>query len=180
MKCVQCKLDKLSKEFPPTTVTEKCQHISSFCLRCLIKQIDSVQNRQQAKCPECNSLINPQEMKALNLAWEKAPFKIDVESIGRVHSPAIQQPDGAPLKGDFYIVMLNGQKVTMKLEENKTVLALRASVNKQLKVNQAKQKLIYRGKELEDTQQNRMWQVIRIGKLSAGNANDYDPIEISI
>ncbi|CAG8677768.1 17238_t:CDS:1, partial [Racocetra fulgida] len=83
-------------------------------------------------------------MKALNLAWEKAPFKIDVESIGRVHSPAIQQPDGTPLKGDFYIVMLNGQKVTMKLEENKTVLALRASVNKQLKVNQTKQKLIYR------------------------------------
>lgn len=25
-----------------------------------------------------------------------------------------------------------------------------------------------------------MWQVIQVGKFSAGNANDYDPIEISI
>ncbi|CAG8501012.1 513_t:CDS:2 [Scutellospora calospora] len=155
MKCSQCKLEKLSKEFPPTTITEKCQHISSLCLRCLITQIDKVQNKQQAKCPECQSVINPQEMKALNLAWEKAPFKIDVESIGRVHPPIVQLPEGGSLKGDFYIVMLNGQKVTMKLEENKTVIALRGSVNKQLRVNQTKQKLIYRGKELEDTQQNR-------------------------
>ncbi|CAG8559384.1 18025_t:CDS:2 [Acaulospora morrowiae] len=185
--------------------------------------------------------LNTQKWKALNLAWEKAPFKIEV-------------------------------KVTMLLEENKTVIALRENIFKKLNVNQAKQKLIYNDEELQgihlggdmimhlfitllsltrnildmidhsnkrgqaefsqslisfhqkllnftlsvvhgshlqlvifviqplDNMMNRkkavishaiimcciskvgqgMWKFIQIGKLSAGNVNDYDPIKISI
>ncbi|CAG8677425.1 10665_t:CDS:2, partial [Acaulospora morrowiae] len=153
MKCGQCKLEKLSKEFPYTTVTERCQHISTLCLRCLIAQLKEQPNKQQPKCPECPQILNTQEWKALNLAWEKAPFKIDVDSVGRVQQ--LTPVDVTSTTGEFYIVMLNGQKVTMLLEENKTVIALRANIFKKLNVNQAKQKLIYNNEELQDTCQNR-------------------------
>lgn len=33
MKCRKCNNDKLSKEFPPVTVSEKCQHPPLVCLQ---------------------------------------------------------------------------------------------------------------------------------------------------
>lgn len=33
MKCRKCNDDKLSKEFPPVTVSEKCQHPPLVCLQ---------------------------------------------------------------------------------------------------------------------------------------------------
>jgi hypothetical protein len=32
MRCSNCNDDKLSKEFPPTMITERCNHVASFCL----------------------------------------------------------------------------------------------------------------------------------------------------
>ncbi|RHZ47753.1 hypothetical protein Glove_568g14 [Diversispora epigaea] len=152
MKCTQCKQEKLSKEFPPSTITERCQHISSNCLRCLITQLKD-QNKTLRKCPECPAILTPQEFKALELAWDKAPFKIDVNSIGKIQ-PII--PDnGNTTTGEFHVVMLNGQKTTLLLEENKTIIALRSNIFKKLQVNQAKQKLIYNGEELQDTVERR-------------------------
>lgn len=33
MKCKVCRIDKLSHEFPADTISQKCTHVSNFCLR---------------------------------------------------------------------------------------------------------------------------------------------------
>ncbi|RHZ77527.1 hypothetical protein Glove_177g11 [Diversispora epigaea] len=88
MKCIQCKQEKLAKEFPPSTITER--------------------------------------LKALKLEWDKAPFKIGVNSIGKIQ-PIISDY-GNIATGEFHV---------------------------KLHVNQTKQKLIYNGEELQDTFERR-------------------------
>ncbi|RHZ87889.1 hypothetical protein Glove_29g129 [Diversispora epigaea] len=152
MKCIQCKQEKLAKEFPPSTITERCQHISSFCLKCLITQLKD-QNKTQHKCPEFFTILTSQEVKALKLEWDKAPFKIGVNSIGKIQ-PIISDY-GNIATGEFHVVMLNGQKTTLLLKENKTIIVLRSNIFKKLQVNQTKQKLIYNREELQDTFERR-------------------------
>ncbi|CAG8541428.1 3135_t:CDS:2 [Funneliformis mosseae] len=149
MKCVKCNHDKLSKEFPSTTITDRCNHIPAYCLRCLIANLNL--KEKPVKCPECNEKLNQEEIKFLTLAWDKAPFKIDVESIGNVRTPQTLTADGASnATGDIYIVLLNGQKSNIPFNQVKTVTALRKEIRQKLRVDEGKQKLIYNGVELQD------------------------------
>ncbi|CAG8500534.1 hypothetical protein RhiirA5_349930 [Rhizophagus irregularis] len=152
MKCSQCKGDKLSKEFPPTTVTERCNHIPSYCLRCLVKNLDltNTNNQKSRKCPECPEKITAEELKLLTLAWDKAPFKIDVDSIGKVKLTQNTNAADGNIKGEIYVVLLNGQKCTFQYNQIKNIPVLRQEIRKKLNVDEGKQKLIFNGAELQD------------------------------
>ncbi|PKY45294.1 hypothetical protein RhiirA4_401036 [Rhizophagus irregularis] len=151
MKCSQCKGDKLSKEFPPTTVTERCNHIPSYCLRCLVKNLDLTNTNQKSrKCPECPEKITAEELKLLTLAWDKAPFKIDVDSIGKVKQTQNTNAADGNIKGEIYVVLLNGQKCTFQYNQIKNIPVLRQEIRKKLNVDEGKQKLIFNGAELQD------------------------------
>lgn len=52
-------------------------------------------------------------------------------------------------KGDFYVILLNGTKLNFKLENIKTVEALKEAIKQQTNIENGKQKLIHKGVELE-------------------------------
>ncbi|CAI2171509.1 10817_t:CDS:2 [Funneliformis geosporum] len=106
----------------------------------------------QQTCPECEENISIEEFEDLNLAWEKAPFRIHIEKISEPE-PTTQNiqygQNGNNLKGEFYIVLLNGTKLQFSLENIKNVLSLKEAIYKQTNIEIDKQKLIYKGVELQ-------------------------------
>ncbi|RIA95138.1 hypothetical protein C1645_872984 [Glomus cerebriforme] len=152
MKCKDCRIDKLSHEFPVDTISQKCSHVSGFCLRCLMKRLDVQKpNPTQQKCPECNAVLSRQEIKDLNLAWEKASFRVDIENVLelKLNNKNNLDHNGEITEGDFYVILLNGTKLNFKLEKIKTVEALKEAIKKQTNVENSKQKLIHKGVELQ-------------------------------
>ncbi|GBB96373.1 hypothetical protein RclHR1_02740004 [Rhizophagus clarus] len=147
MKCINCQIDKLSKEFPTDVIGKRCSHISSFCLKCLTNYFD-VQKLDQTlqKCPECEVIISKQEVKDLNLAWEKALFRINLMKNKNNNS---QNGESNIAKGNIYVILLNGTKLNFKLEDLNTVADLKEAIEKQTKVRVNKQKLSYKGVELQ-------------------------------
>jgi hypothetical protein len=173
MKCTNCQIDKLSKEFPTDVIGKKCSHIPSFCLKvnftycfylenssiysriffrfakCLINYFD-VQKSDQAlqKCPECEVIISKQEVKDLILAWEKALFRINIKN-KKIKNNVNQNGENNTAKGNIYVILLNGTKLNFKLEDLNTVADLKEAIEKQTKVRINKQKLSYKGVELQ-------------------------------
>ncbi|CAI2176858.1 16557_t:CDS:2, partial [Funneliformis geosporum] len=144
MNCTNCKIDKLSREFPADTIGKKCFHMPSFCLRCIIEKLDvKKSNKIQPICPECKGHLTDQEIKKLNLAWENAPFKIDLWK-----SSTNTPKDNLKINLEFYVVLLNGTKLQFRLDQIKTVVALKEAIEKQTNVEVKKQRLIYKEVEL--------------------------------
>ncbi|CAJ0629924.1 10545_t:CDS:2 [Entrophospora sp. SA101] len=107
--------------------------------------------RPKQNCPECDQKLGPEELKAISLAWDKAPFKVDIDSIGSV-VPTNQPSDnsqGAAAAGVIYIASLDGTKRTFQIKDIKTIVALRGLIKNEFKVDPMKQKLIFNGKEEE-------------------------------
>jgi hypothetical protein len=118
----------------------------------LVKKLDltNTANKEVRKCPECPEKLNIDEKRLLSLAWDKAPFKIDVDNIGKVKTPQINNAaDGNNKTGEIYIVLLNGQKCSLQLNQIKNIIVLRQEIKKKLNVDEGKQKLIYNGVELQ-------------------------------
>lgn len=121
-----------------------------FVNQCLIKKIDVQQSNQ--KCPECDATLTRQEVKDLNLAWEKSPFRVDIENVLELklkNKNNLNSNEINSAKGEFYVILLNGTKLNFKLENIKTVEALKEAIKKQTNIENGKQKLIHKGVELE-------------------------------
>ncbi|CAB4399014.1 unnamed protein product [Rhizophagus irregularis] len=145
MKCSKCKNDKLSKEFPSSIITERCNHIPSYCFSCLIKNLDlaNITDQKVRKCPECSEKLSVKELKLISLAWDKVSFKIDVGNIGKEKTKQnINAAYGNNNMEEIYIVLLNGQKCCFQYNQIKNIPMLRKEIRKKLDVDESKQKLI--------------------------------------
>ncbi|CAG8477173.1 7298_t:CDS:2 [Paraglomus brasilianum] len=152
MKCSQCKIDKLSNEFPSSPVTERCIHVSSHCLRCLVQSLNK-QNEDEYHCPGCKAALNNEEVVRWRQRLDKASFKLNVDKLGRRHLANIENVDNNEeivQQGNIYVVLLNGEKIVVDYEKVRTVVALRQEIRTKKKIEVTKQKLVYNGVELKD------------------------------
>ncbi|CAG8524458.1 17317_t:CDS:2, partial [Cetraspora pellucida] len=162
--CSKCKLKRLSKEFPLKAVSHLCQHIPTWCLEVLKKDKTESNELEGSECPECNVVLKQEEIDYLTSFWKKASFKLNILGMTQAHD----SPEGITSEtGEFYVVLLNGQKYMFRLEDTKSVRALKIALAKKTAVEIGKQKLIFKGAELD---------VLEAGVLSNGNAKNYDPI----
>jgi hypothetical protein len=117
----------------------------------LVKNLDltNTTSQKSRKCPECPEKISIEELRLLSLAWDKAPFKIDVDSIGKVRNTQNTNAADGNKTGEIYVVLLNGQKCTLQYNQIKNIIVLRQEIRKKLNVDEGKQKLIYNGVELQ-------------------------------
>nr|CAG8505788.1 3277_t:CDS:2 [Entrophospora candida] len=155
MKCKNCQVDKLSREFPADVISNKCQHVPSFCLKCITNYLNGRNSRQ---CPECRTSLNQKEIENVRFSWDQASFKIDINSINVIDDnkklPSTSFVNRTNLVGNFYVVMLDGHKIQLRLEKIKTILALKQAISSEIKIEVTKQKLIYNEVELEDYHKN--------------------------
>jgi hypothetical protein len=119
----------------------------------LVDKLDlkNTNNKEIRKCPGpgCAENLTRDEEELLLLAWNKAPFKIDVDNIGKVKAPQNTNAADGSIKAEIYVVLLNGQKSPLKFEPTKSIPMLKLEIKNKLKVEEGKQKLIYNGVELQ-------------------------------
>ncbi|CAG8655214.1 1090_t:CDS:2 [Acaulospora morrowiae] len=145
MICSKCEISKLSREFPESTIGSKCAHIATWCLECLVEYL---RKEEQNKCPECGVELAEQEIHNHYLYWDKASFKIDIENVTQTYAELSGQNDIN--SEDFYVVLLNGKKITLKIRDITTVKDLKYALRAEISVDITKQKLIYKDVELND------------------------------
>ncbi|CAG8434043.1 10720_t:CDS:2 [Ambispora gerdemannii] len=157
MKCSACQINKLTNEFPPTKPTDKCEHVSTLCLRCLVAEIEKQKKPssiESIRCVECNSPMNETEQEFLLTTWRNAAFKLDNEldllSQNPTHNNYIEG-DTLPNNGHIYVVLLNGHKLKLDLAKVPTVYALKMHIKMELGVQISKQKLLFNRQELNAT-----------------------------
>ncbi|CAG8447106.1 15141_t:CDS:2 [Dentiscutata erythropus] len=146
MRCAECEINKLSKEFPSDTISKLCKHIPTWCLKCLIGCLEKPDNKDGPLCPQCNVMLTPKELEVLKITWEKAPFLVEIPHLNNVKN----NKEVAEEKGEFYVALLNGQKYPFGFEQVKTVRALKQALVQKIGVESRKQKLIFEGVELKD------------------------------
>ncbi|KAF0557217.1 tellurium resistance protein terz-like [Gigaspora margarita] len=146
MKCGQCQIIKLSKEFPDSSFSSKCEHATSWYLECLVGYLREMQHQ----CLIYKIELTDQEVKDCCLFWDSASFKIDIESLSQVRAE-LSGPSNAN-SDVFYVVLLNRKKITLKLSEITTVKALKYALRDVTKIDITKQKLIHNDMELNHFQ----------------------------
>ncbi|CAG8540550.1 2171_t:CDS:2, partial [Cetraspora pellucida] len=97
MRCKNCKIDKLSEEFPFGTISPTCEHITSWCLKCLVNYLKETQHQ----CPICKAELSEQEINEYYLLWDNANFKIDFEERSQTHIELYEQNNIK--SGIFYV-----------------------------------------------------------------------------
>ncbi|CAG8785066.1 18152_t:CDS:2, partial [Racocetra fulgida] len=88
--------------------------------------------------------------------WKRALFKLNIPDF----SPE-EVTEVANETGEFYVVLLNGQKYMFRLEETRSVRALKIALMKKTSIES-------------------LWEVMEAGVESNGNAKNYDPIKRKI
>ncbi|CAG8532913.1 25731_t:CDS:2, partial [Dentiscutata erythropus] len=148
MKCSKCKLKRLSKEFPLKAVSNLCKHIPTWCLECVITYLEDKAESNDLigpGCPECNEVLAQKEIDYITSFWTRASFKLNIPNF----SPE-EVTEVANETGEFYVALLNGQKYTFKLEETSSVRALKIALMKKTAIESGKQKLVFKGVELNE------------------------------
>ncbi|CAG8573979.1 16628_t:CDS:2 [Gigaspora margarita] len=144
MKCENCQLFKLTREFPDGTISLTCRHITSWCLECLVGYLKEAHHQ----CPMCQTELSEQDVVKFNLFWEKANFKINLESFSQTHDKHSGPTDET--SGNIYVVLLNGEKITLSFSEDKTVKDLKDDLYDEKKIAITQQMLIYNDIELDN------------------------------
>lgn len=142
MKCRICKIEKLSKEFPPANLTEKCEHYISHCLRCIVDYV-----KKEHKCPDCNLEVDPNSitMQVYETILEQL-FGIEPEEYTELVIPESEK------NGILNVKTLTGEFVHVGYDPEMTVVDLKTKVKDGLKLNTDKienLKLIYKNRELK-------------------------------
>ncbi|CAG8472300.1 11271_t:CDS:2, partial [Cetraspora pellucida] len=101
MKCKNCQIDKLSEEFPYSTISSRCEHITYWCLKCLVNYLREIQHH----CPICKAELTEQEFNEYCSLWDNANFKFDFENSLQIHTELSVQDNTNPGNnfGIFYV-----------------------------------------------------------------------------
>ncbi|XP_046352764.2 uncharacterized protein LOC124132734 [Haliotis rufescens] len=141
MKCLECKENKLSNEFPQFDLTESCQHPKFHCMRCVIRHV------KEKKCcpyPECGKPVAPE---CRNIAVVQRTLDEMFREYTTEYTPLVI-PEGAS-EGVVRVAVLNGDSMTVNYRPYMTILELKQSIQNKLKHEVQKQKLLYKDKEIK-------------------------------
>eukprot|EP00058_Branchiostoma_floridae_P013932 XP_002599420.1 hypothetical protein BRAFLDRAFT_106563 [Branchiostoma floridae] len=145
MKCLGCKVDKLSKEFPSVTILDSCYHPPLHCFRCLIKVVE-----QQKKCPHsiCQAEVpaNCERLKEFQATVNRLFAEYTSTSTVDYTTAAGGASGGVKVVS---VVMMNGESISLSYNPNTTIHQIKLQIQKQLHHNVEKQRLIYNEVELK-------------------------------
>ncbi|CAG8542208.1 4804_t:CDS:2, partial [Acaulospora colombiana] len=120
----------------------------AYFVLCLVGYL----REEQYKCPVCAVELTEQEINKFNLFWDKASFRIDLENISQTYADLSEQNEMN--SEDFYVVRLNGTKITLKIRDITTIKDLKYSLRNKTSIDIAKQKLIFKDVELSNLRED--------------------------
>ncbi|KAK3579947.1 hypothetical protein CHS0354_020843 [Potamilus streckersoni] len=135
MECPRCHIKKLSEEYPPTTITDECDHPVLICLKCTINHM-----KQNRSCPEmgCNQKIFPEDSR-LKL------FEAILSEMFTEYTASYTPEVSISGLRTLYVTMLTGESINIPYNPYISVLQLKEEIYNKLKHDISKQKLLYQG-----------------------------------
>ncbi|XP_078660319.1 uncharacterized protein LOC144904968 [Branchiostoma floridae x Branchiostoma belcheri] len=145
MKCLGCKTDKLSKEFPSVTILDSCYHPPLHCFRCLIKVVE-----EQKKCPHptCQKKV-PSDCATLK-EFQATVNRLFAEytSTSTVdYTTAAGGASGGPQV--ISVAMMNGESISLSYNPSTTIHQIKLAIQQKLQHAEEKQRLMYNEVELK-------------------------------
>jgi len=155
MQCSLCRSGKLSQEFP-TQISASCMHAPSTCLACLIKVLDlsSLETMRKKSCPECSAVLTAPEVQELLHAdlWQSCCFVFqDVDALKAQEQEALADKLQRGIEdkhGQVDVALLDGRRCSIDLSTATPLSEVKTEIKRRLGVPTAKQRLLYRGRDL--------------------------------
>ncbi|XP_052068624.1 uncharacterized protein LOC127707904 isoform X2 [Mytilus californianus] len=146
MTCNVCNQEKLSKEFAPFNAADECDHAALSCLRCMV---DAVANYGKCPYPGCSQQIDKRSDKIK--IFEKMLAKMFKE-YETSYSPVVESKDLDSDGSTTYINItgLTGESMQIPYTLKLTVMDLKNHIQRELRIETSKQKLLYEDKEIEN------------------------------
>ncbi|KAK3606150.1 hypothetical protein CHS0354_010783 [Potamilus streckersoni] len=141
MICSKCGEGKLSEEFPPTTVTDDCDHPPDICLRCVVEHA-----RKHNACPheECTQYVDDYSEKLLLFEAILDEMFLDYNKILEENLRAAH-PDGDVI----YVSTLTGDSEVIPYNASMTIMQLKETVQCKFHIDPKNQTLLYNEKRLK-------------------------------
>lgn len=140
MACRVCNVEKLSNEFPPTTVLEECDHPSLVCLRCVV---NFVKDKKQCPHETCTLAVDPD---CENMKW----FEAILREMFTEYTTEFATPIIGPGDKVINITVLNGESMQLPYNPAMAVYEVKGQIQSRFNHDIAKQKLLYQEKELKN------------------------------
>ncbi|XP_072016892.1 uncharacterized protein [Amphiura filiformis] len=138
MKCKKCGINKLSKEFPPFTLTDKCNHPRHHCLRCVTTFAET-----HKQCSQCNHPVpdSSPNLRKCYFILERMFPNIKPETVDDAVSATA---------GSVTVTRVNGESFDLPYRRNMTIKQLKEKISEFMKVHPEKQSLLFNGNKLQD------------------------------
>ncbi|XP_072035443.1 uncharacterized protein [Amphiura filiformis] len=154
MQCLKCQETKLSKEFPSSTLNEKCDHAPLHCLRCVTTYAKKHDNRcsyAENKDQPCQQIIDENRLQIcdvqLNALFPKI-YPTSSESKSPVKAAAASA--AKTRVGELIVKRIDGETTEIPYKETLSIREVKLQVQKKMKIRIEKQRLIYNGTVLQE------------------------------
>jgi len=152
MECKNCRLEKLSDEFPPTPLTPDCYHVTMHCLECTNRKL-----KKTTQCPDCGTSVSQDRVKELAYLediWVEPERNVPVQKLSDQGSRQI------------FIRQLDGSTTKIHFLERSSISDLKMSIEKYTDIPASCQRLLFQGKEIEDTKNGKSLNLVDFGITS--------------
>ncbi|XP_022093808.1 uncharacterized protein LOC110980998 [Acanthaster planci] len=141
MKCGKCDVQKLSREFPPWTLVESCNHAVLHCLRCVTAHAE-----QHGQCSQCGNDASQTSSRLKQCYYQLKALFPEYEPTFVPQTATVTTGE----TGYISMAMLNGDSTSVQLNPAMTVSRLKEIIRQSLKVPLENQQLVYNGKEMKE------------------------------
>ncbi|CAE8681025.1 unnamed protein product [Polarella glacialis] len=173
MQCGQCTVHKLSHEFP-WQISALCDHSPTTCLVCISQKTSlnvvhaAPPTTKATACPECFVALSAEDIRSLWLVLCEQPSCLVFQDLDvlREREKAAQVAKmlrGAEEEhGQVSFALVDGRRCSVRVSTSTRLAELKEKVRQELDVPVARQRLLYRGRNLGENDKgeqddNRRW-----------------------
>ncbi|XP_072019596.1 uncharacterized protein [Amphiura filiformis] len=132
----KCLKNKLSNEFPPTTLRDDCDHAPLHCLRCVTNYWE-----KQNQCSQCNKPVDKNSLTLRKCYSQLQSLFPEIKFVEAASSGA---------SGKITIARLDGDSRQFPYSSSTSIVSLKEQISQPFGVEAGKQSLLYGGKELQN------------------------------
>mmetsp|Transcript_155536 Transcript_155536/g.497334 ORF Transcript_155536/g.497334 Transcript_155536/m.497334 type:complete len:398 (+) Transcript_155536:116-1309(+) len=149
MQCKKCGEAKLHDEFPSDGPSENCNHLPTWCLKCLKDNMTAGLFRIGYNCPECHAMARVSDVDMITHLLDSiiCPVFHDLDKIQKMKQEAAVSM--VPASGSVEVVLLDGQRCSLELRREMSLAEMKQKIASRLGVPASQQRLMHGGQELK-------------------------------
>lgn len=147
--CTFCRRPKLHYEFP--TISFDCEHLSSWCMACLLQHLPKDLFGIHYHCPECSCRVDKDDRDLIAdfCSTLVCPVLHDLDNIDRRKHEAETTASFTKSSGSIDVALLDGELCRLAVSSEQTLGEIKRYLSSRLGVKVSQQRLMYSSQELQ-------------------------------